>query len=292
MYGGLVGTNSGTITNSYATGSAAARSYARGLVGDNDGTITNCYRYTAGSSSSIQINDLSTFMDYAFLTGTPGAVPSTEPGLSWSAAIISTEADSSKVWRAFSYKNNYPIFQWQSVETGTITVKSTPNGAEISLNGVDTESVTNATFSAIPVGTYTVTVTKAGYGCSSETVLLASGATEDVDITLSSPVLWNVSSIAGDGNYSEVTDIPLIKDGDTIQIWGTDGHTYEGGFSIAVANVTVKQWADSPVRPLITDASHAAPAILVTADNVTLTGLNISGNTPDDTIAGAGVRAV
>ncbi|WFN35648.1 PEGA domain-containing protein [Methanogenium sp. S4BF] len=287
--GGLVGTNSGTITNSYAIGSAAARSYARGLVGSNSGTITNCYRYTAGGSGT-PIDDLSTFRDYAFLTGTPGVDPSTDPGLNWSAAVISTDADSSKIWRAFTYKNNYPIFQWQSYEEGTIQVNSIPEGASVSLNGVDTGSKTNATLTDMAAGTYTVTVAKSGYLSDSQTVLLAGGATEEVDITLISPVLWNVSSIAGGGNYSEVSDVPVLKDGDTIQIWGTDGHTYEGGFTIAVPNVTVKQWDGSPVRPLLTNTSNTAPAITITADNATLQGLTISGNTFAG--AGAGVQAL
>jgi hypothetical protein len=41
MVGGLVGKNSGTITNSYATGSVTGKHYVGGLVGMNMGTITN-----------------------------------------------------------------------------------------------------------------------------------------------------------------------------------------------------------------------------------------------------------
>ena len=48
--GGLVGTNYGTITNSYSTGSVSGvYGYGGGLVGENDGTITNSY--SAGSVS-------------------------------------------------------------------------------------------------------------------------------------------------------------------------------------------------------------------------------------------------
>jgi hypothetical protein len=41
--GGLVGINSDTITNCYATGSVSGEFYVSGLVGQNYGTITNCY---------------------------------------------------------------------------------------------------------------------------------------------------------------------------------------------------------------------------------------------------------
>ena len=40
--GGVVGDNSGTVTNCYNTGSVSG-SYAGGVVGENSGTVTNCY---------------------------------------------------------------------------------------------------------------------------------------------------------------------------------------------------------------------------------------------------------
>ena len=39
------------------------------------------------------------------------------------------------------------------------------------------------------------------------------------------------------------------------------------------------QWPGSPVKPVITDQLHTTPAINISADNVTLQGLNIAGNT-------------
>jgi len=41
--GGLVGNNSGTITNCYITGNVTGRNFVGGLVFSNSGTITNCY---------------------------------------------------------------------------------------------------------------------------------------------------------------------------------------------------------------------------------------------------------
>ncbi len=51
MNGGLVGYNSGEISNSYSTGSVSGTDYTGGLVGDNEGVITNSY--STGSVSGI-----------------------------------------------------------------------------------------------------------------------------------------------------------------------------------------------------------------------------------------------
>ena len=120
--GGLVGDSVGTITNCYATGNVhAGGSFAGGLVGDNSGTITNCYRVqSAGTDAGTIITEISKFKDYDWLTGnTPN------DGLNWSADIISTEADDTKIWFVKSDKSVYPIFQTQDIPlysggTGTL----------------------------------------------------------------------------------------------------------------------------------------------------------------------------
>ena len=90
---------------------------------------------------------------------------------------------------------------------------------------------------------------------------------------------WNVSFHAGGDNVTNVSNISSqINDNDIIRIWGEEGHTYEGGFTINASNVLIIQWEGSPELPIITNTSQTAPAITVTADNVTLKGLNISGN--------------
>ena len=63
--GGLVGYNSGTITNCYAIGNVSSNSfssnycYAGSLVGHTSGTITNCYRYS-GQIFSVKKNGTTT----------------------------------------------------------------------------------------------------------------------------------------------------------------------------------------------------------------------------------------
>ena len=69
----------------------------------NSGTLTNCYRHDTGGDhfEGTYVSDLTTFRDIAFLTG-----DDPDNGLNWSTDIISTGADSSKVWRAFTYKGH------------------------------------------------------------------------------------------------------------------------------------------------------------------------------------------
>ena len=50
--GGLAGTNSGTITDSYATGSVSGDDYVGGLAGTNSGTITDSYATGSVSGNS------------------------------------------------------------------------------------------------------------------------------------------------------------------------------------------------------------------------------------------------
>jgi len=99
---------------------------------------------------------------------------------------------------------------------------------------------------------------------------------------------WYVSYL-GTGNYTSLLDIPEIGAGDTIRIWGTVGHTYEGGVTIDAPDVTVKQWDGSPAQPLITNTSGTMSAFTVTADNATFRGLNISENQLNGN--GAGIHA-
>ncbi len=104
------------------------------------------------------------------------------------------------------------------------------------------------------------------------------------------PALWSVSTIPGDGNYSEISLIPEIGDGDTIRIWGAEGHTYEGGVTISAPNVILEQWEGSPVRPLITATTDKTSTLTITANNVTLRGLDISNN-HHSPVKGGGVFA-
>ncbi|WP_301663822.1 GLUG motif-containing protein [Methanoculleus frigidifontis] len=246
--GGLVGQNEfGTITSCYAIGSATATNqYAGGLVGHNRGTITNCYRHYNGGdcSAGTYVSDPTKFRDIAFLTG--------DPGLHWSTSIISTDADPAKIWRVSPYKVQYPIFQWQSFGTGTITVTSVPAGANVSFNGVATGRTTNATVFGLPEGEYNVTVVHAECEPAGREVVLTAGETEVVALTLVhfTGTLQVNSTPAGAGIYldgvlnASVTNATL-SDLDT----GTYNVTVVlDGYEPAVnESVTVSRNATTPV---------------------------------------------
>ena len=105
---------------------------------------------------------------------------------------------------------------------------------------------------------------------------------------------WNVSVNNETPSFNNVTNVSnissQINDGDIIRIWGEEEHTYEGGFTINKSNVQITRWEGSPALPLITNTSYDTPVITIIADNVTLRGLNISGNSLSSE-NGAGVHA-
>jgi len=183
--GGLVGYIWGdTITNCYATGNATANSYYGGLVGREyiqGSYVINSYRYSGSGDNAegIRISNITTFKDYAFLTGTAA-----EEGLNWSTDIISTDVDRSKIWRAFADRSSYPVFQWQSLGSGNLQVNSVPQGAAIYLNGADTGFATNREFLSLPVGSYDVRVILSGYEESSQEVTVEKGETSVVSFAL------------------------------------------------------------------------------------------------------------
>ncbi|MDD3622327.1 MAG: NosD domain-containing protein [Methanofollis sp.] len=108
---------------------------------------------------------------------------------------------------------------------------------------------------------------------------------------------WYVSPVPGTGNphaYENLTSLLEITNlgaGDTIHLWGVEGHTYEGGIAIDAPDVTVKRWEGSPAQPLVTTTSHTTPAFTVTADHATFLDLDISGNRLENG-NGAGVYAI
>lgn len=68
-------------------------------------------------------------------------------------------------------------------EFGNIVVTSVPDGAGVFLNG-ENKGTAPLTISALPVGTYTVKVTKTGYKDKESSVSVAKDQTTTVDVTL------------------------------------------------------------------------------------------------------------
>jgi hypothetical protein len=71
-----------------------------------------------------------------------------------------------------------------ATKLGSINVASTPTGADIFLDGVDTGQRTNAVISNITPGTHTIRLTLAGYDTEERTVQVEAGQEARVDIPL------------------------------------------------------------------------------------------------------------
>ncbi|WP_067051585.1 right-handed parallel beta-helix repeat-containing protein [Methanofollis ethanolicus] len=178
---------------------------------------------------------------------------------------------------------------------GTVQVAATPtDDAFVYIDGANTTRTANDAF-YLPVGDRTVSVRKDGYLPGEKRISVTPGANAPLAfalIEIKHPMDWYVSPMPGNGNFTNISAIPDLGAGDTIHIWGVEGHAYEGGVVIDKPHVMVKRWEGSPAQPLVTNTSHTAPAFTVVADNATFRGLNISGNRlNNDTSSGAGINA-
>ncbi|QSZ66989.1 PKD domain-containing protein [Methanofollis aquaemaris] len=177
---------------------------------------------------------------------------------------------------------------------GTVPINATPSadGAFVFVDGTNTSRTANNTF-YLPVGDHLISVQKEGCVPSVKSVTIIPGENDPLTFDLAEiihPMNWYVSRFVGGGNFTSLLEITDLGEGDTVHIWGVEGHTYNGGFIIDKPNVTIRRWEGSPVRPLITNTSRTAPAFTVTADNATFCGLNISGNRLESG-NGAGIHA-
>ena len=79
--------------------------------------------------------------------------------------------------------------------TGSISVSSSPSGASVYLNGLY-KGVTPITLTDVPIGTYSIKLTKSGYGDVTKTISVSAGKTTYVSETLPFAT-WLLASILG-----------------------------------------------------------------------------------------------
>ncbi|MBN1272960.1 MAG: SUMF1/EgtB/PvdO family nonheme iron enzyme [Candidatus Aminicenantes bacterium] len=77
--------------------------------------------------------------------------------------------------------------------TGNIQINSSPSGAKVCLDGIDTGQVTNCTLSNIEKGSHTIKLVKEGYGDYQKSVTVEGGKTESVNANLTANTI-NVTS--------------------------------------------------------------------------------------------------
>ncbi|MDD4497214.1 MAG: NosD domain-containing protein [Methanosarcinaceae archaeon] len=174
---------------------------------------------------------------------------------------------------------------------GTVEVTSTPSDAFVYIDGANTTRTAGKSF-YFPAGVHNLSVYKEGYLPGEVDLNIIPGRNHSVTVPLIyiTPRIWNVSTVEGPHNITSLFNITALGEGDVIRIWGEEGHTYEGGITIDKPDVRIVRWEGAPARPLITNSSGTASALTITADNVTLQGLNISGNSYSTSGNGAGVH--
>ncbi len=174
-------------------------------------------------------------------------------------------------------------------QVGNISVTSTPTGAKILLDNVDTTQVTPFTLNNVPVGNHDISVTKDGYVTpSGKSVTVADGQTATADFTLVQQV-GNISVTStptgakiflDNVDTTQVTpftlnnvpvgnhDISVTKDGyvtpSSKSVAVTDGQTATADFTLVqqVGNISVTSTptgARSPLTMSILHRSHLSP---------------------------------
>lgn len=110
IVGCLVGFNGGTVTSSFATGTAAADgSTVGGLIGDNTwGTVYNNWYSGSPTDSSATSSSYSNFTSFAFVSGATG--------LNWNEGgdIITTEDNATFIWK-INDGCTLPFLQYQDI---------------------------------------------------------------------------------------------------------------------------------------------------------------------------------
>jgi hypothetical protein len=124
--GGLVGYDSGTITNCYSSGSVTGSSWSvGGLVGYNRGTITNCYS-TGSVTGGSAVGGLVGNNEYGFITASnsfwdtqtsgqstsAGGTPKTTAEMKTKSTFTNAGWDFVNIWDICE-GTNYPRLRWQ-----------------------------------------------------------------------------------------------------------------------------------------------------------------------------------
>jgi hypothetical protein len=90
-------------------------------------------------------------------------------------------------------------------QTGSISVNSTPSGAEISLDGVDTQNITPYTLTSVTPGSHTVSVNLTGYEPATQTVSVTAGSTATADFTLAAIPQTGSISVSSTPSGAEIS---------------------------------------------------------------------------------------
>jgi filamentous hemagglutinin family protein len=187
--GALVGTNQGSISNSYATGTVSGSSYVGGLVGNNYGalsnaSISNSYAAVAVSGSS-RVGGLA--------GGNYGSGGSITNSYATGAVVGSSTAGGLVGWNTASIANSYA--------TGTVTGNINVGG----LAGNNYGSISNSFWNSDVIGT--------GIGSNAGSVTGGGGLSTIEMHQMSSFASWSISNSSGNDVWQiyEGSTAPLLS---------------------------------------------------------------------------------
>lgn len=147
--GGLIGINSGTVSNSYATGKVSGRNYVGGLIGSNYGPISYCYStgkvegssYTGGLigyKSGVTVSNSYWDLEISGQTTSAGGIGKTTAQMKKQTTFVGW--DFTNTWR-IKEDILYPYLWWETHDPkeetkdliSLITTMDLPTGVENNL---------------------------------------------------------------------------------------------------------------------------------------------------------------
>ena len=159
------------------------------------------------------------------------------------------------------------------VQSGSITVTSTPSGADIILDGANTGKTTPNTFTGVAANTHAVTVESRGYLTpDAKSVAVAVEGTGTANFTL-------VENQSPTADITAPADASSYDYGASITFTGTGTDPDEGALS-----GTSLSWQSSRDGVLGTGASLATSGLSVGAHTITLTAMDSNGGSHSDSI--------
>jgi hypothetical protein len=150
---------------------------------------------------------------------------------------------------------------------GNISVTSTPSGAEISLDGVDTQNVTPYTLTSVTPGSHTVSVNLTGYEPASQSVSVTTGSTATADFTLAAIPQTGSISVSSAPSGAEIS----LDGTDTQEVTPYTLTSVTAGSHTVSVNLTGYEPASQSVS-VTTGSTATASFTLVAIPPVTQTG--------------------
>ena len=96
--------------------------------------------------------------------------------------VVDSETGRSDTWVAGTYATVTATLTWTA--SGAGQVNSSPTGAAVWIDGIDTGFTTNKLLTPLPVGTYAVVLKKTSYNNYSASLVITDGATTTINATL------------------------------------------------------------------------------------------------------------